>query len=320
MSYIDLLFVPAFFIAIGLGFLSCRLLGRRAMREWHEEIAELWQQLGNAERLISRHLVSRTARTSKATSVPTEPLSPVTGPRKEVIASEISDDVAAEKGLLEPRLIPARKVKITKVFGQDNGIELGSSFIGLEQHLPEVGRTYNVIIEQDKIFRSSHVKQYGTGYIRTEEALYQLEVISDKGTPEEWKRVTFIDEHLEKIKDLARGVSAEDRAPPSQTVMPDQVEDMEDIWEEGSADKPLKTYGVLTWLFWGWIVLAVVVNLVAATSVLLSTDRFGDAINEFVSWYSPLNLSNWLLEALLFSPALVIYLFRARLTRIIHEK
>jgi len=320
MPYMDFFFVPAFFIATGLGFLSCRLLGRRAIREWREEIEELWQQLGNAERLISRHLVSRTARAAKATSGPTEPLSPVSESRREVIASEVSDDVAAEKGLLEPRLIPARKVKITKVFGQDNGIELGSSFIGLEQHLPEVGRIYNVITEQDKIFRSSHVKQYGTGYIRTEEALYQLEVISDKGTPEEWKRVTFIDEHLEKIKELARRVSAEDGVPRSQAVMPDQVDDMEGIREEGAEDATLKTYGVLTWLFWGWIVLAVVVNLVAATSVLLSTDRFADAINEFVSWYSPLNLSNWLLEALLFSPALVIYCLRARLTRILHEK
>jgi hypothetical protein len=70
----------------------------------------------------------------------------------------------------------------------------------------------------------------------------------------------------------------------------------------------------LTCLFWGWVLMGITVNLVAMASVLISSENLLDAAKEISLWYSPLNLSSWLLELILFTPAAGIYWLRSRLT------
>lgn len=66
---------------------------------------------------------------------------------------------------------------------------------------------------------------------------------------------------------------------------------------------------VFTWLWAGYAVLVNVLAIVAAFFVS------ADPWDQIVTWYSPLNLTNWRYEARLFSPAFSAHFLAAWLSR-----
>ena len=72
-----------------------------------------------------------------------------------------------------------RKVKITKVLGKKTGIKLQSSFVGLEEMPPKVGKSYRVYVESGKVLRTTPVSQVLPDFIKTENSLYRIEILGN---------------------------------------------------------------------------------------------------------------------------------------------
>lgn len=69
---------------------------------------------------------------------------------------------------------------------------------------------------------------------------------------------------------------------------------------------------LLTWFIYGWVALAVLVNVVAIVGLFLEAGTFWGGVSSVQETYSPFNVLNWLLEVILISPAVGAYWWRER--------
>jgi hypothetical protein len=69
---------------------------------------------------------------------------------------------------------------------------------------------------------------------------------------------------------------------------------------------------VLTLFIRAWIGLAVAVNVVAMAGIMMVADGLWAGWQEIASIYSPFNVWNVVMELVLFSPAIVAYMWRER--------
>jgi hypothetical protein len=105
------------------------------------------------------------------------------GKRIEAAAQNTSEEnvyatAVTRKERFEPEILSG-KVKVTRTKGPSRK-GLPASFVGYEEHPPEVGKPYRVITEQGWHFRSSAVKEVGDGYIKTQNSEYRIESMHEE--------------------------------------------------------------------------------------------------------------------------------------------
>lgn len=70
----------------------------------------------------------------------------------------------------------------------------------------------------------------------------------------------------------------------------------------------------LTWFIRLWVGFAILLNLIAIMGAFVGAPTLTHAMLQVADWYSPFNYWNWFAELLLFSPALMAYYWRQKLT------
>lgn len=183
-SSLQLKFVIFPIVAFILGFLIRRFLNKRFLNEMNDEIEDLRNRLRSAKRLLSREY---------------QPLAKdvqVFGEQKSrVEVASLGDDFSlkdtmetapdrGEKTGIHPDSTDQepppqkRTVRLVKVFGKERKTKLPSTVVGIEEVPPEVGRSYRVIQGDGSAFCTSTVTKVGVGYIRTENSVYEIEVVN----------------------------------------------------------------------------------------------------------------------------------------------
>jgi hypothetical protein len=74
-----------------------------------------------------------------------------------------------------------RKVQVKKLAGVDTKIKTLTSFVGLEEERPVLGKKYRVFIENGKVFKSSPVTDITGNFIRTKNSIYEINVLLPNG-------------------------------------------------------------------------------------------------------------------------------------------
>ena len=67
---------------------------------------------------------------------------------------------------------------------------------------------------------------------------------------------------------------------------------------------------VLTWFFWLWVTLAVLVNVVSILGLMMTADDLAQGWQRVTDIYNPFNVVNFIAEVVLISPAVGAYLWR----------
>ena len=70
-----------------------------------------------------------------------------------------------------------RKVRMTKIRGAHNGLQFNKPFTCLEKAPPEVGKVYEVLIDNGARIATSRVTEITDGHIATQNSLYKFEVL-----------------------------------------------------------------------------------------------------------------------------------------------
>jgi hypothetical protein len=187
-SNLQLKFVIFPIVAFILGFLIRRFLNKRFINEMNDETEDLRNRLRSAKRLLSREY---------------QPLAKhgeVYGEQESRVEEASPGDDSSVKDTMETALDrgdttsihpdstdqppPGQKrtVRLVKVFGKESKTKLPSTIVGIEEVPPEVGRSYRVIQGDGSAFCTSTVTKVGIGYIRTENSVYEIEVVNQTMT------------------------------------------------------------------------------------------------------------------------------------------
>ena len=187
-SSLQLKFVIFPIFAFILGFLIRRFLNKRFLNEMNDEIEDLRNRLRSAKKLLSREYqpLARHGEVYAEKKSRVEAASPGDDPSiKDTMETALD---RGETTSIHPdstdQSPPRRKrtVRLVKVFGKESKTKLPSTIVGIEEMPPEVGRSYRLIQGDGSAFCTSTVTKVGVGYIRTENSVYEIEVVNQTMT------------------------------------------------------------------------------------------------------------------------------------------
>jgi hypothetical protein len=194
------------FLIMGLClvFLMIWILARMSLGEIRQEMDILRKRLRIAEKFVRLELSSSEPVVEKpdVTNEPqkgsdaemasltpegereTQPVQDGDGPDDSITHEETLEDSsvvpahqeAETSGLSQEK----RRVRIKKVIGDDRKIKLQTTFLGLEENPPALGRPYRVSIGEGKVLCTSEVAQITERYVQTQNSVYELEVIAEQ--------------------------------------------------------------------------------------------------------------------------------------------
>jgi hypothetical protein len=171
-------------VAFLLGFLTRRFLNKRLTHEMLVEIEDLRKRLRSARRLLS----------SKQSSTRLEKGRQDQGHDAQVELAQRGEDLSIKDTMGSPPdhgprnsahrgmtaksyLTQKRMVRLVKLFGKEGKVNQYSSIVGLEEAPATVGRKYRVVQENGFVFSTSTVTKVGRGYIRTQNSVYEIDLL-----------------------------------------------------------------------------------------------------------------------------------------------
>jgi hypothetical protein len=78
---------------------------------------------------------------------------------------------------LVPFKVNKYKVRLAKLEGKGKAIRLGETIEGYVKYLPKTGQRFNIYTKDGRVFRTSAITNIGSGYIKTCNSTYKLELI-----------------------------------------------------------------------------------------------------------------------------------------------